>query len=64
MQQELHRLERMMALVTEALQKKGGDVDDTNKMEDVNQHPGINTGTNLQKWSVRTVLSANQNALC
>ncbi|GAA6090649.1 breast cancer type 1 susceptibility protein homolog isoform X3 [Tachysurus ichikawai] len=53
MQQELHRLERMMALVTEALQKKGGDVDDTNKMEDVNQHPGINTGPRRSQRSCK-----------
>ncbi|XP_047673202.1 breast cancer type 1 susceptibility protein homolog isoform X2 [Tachysurus fulvidraco] len=53
MQQELHRLERMMALVTEALQKKGGDVDDTNKMEDVNQHPGISTGPRRSQRSCK-----------
>ncbi|XP_058261437.1 breast cancer type 1 susceptibility protein homolog [Hemibagrus wyckioides] len=40
MQQELHRLERMMALVTEALQKKDGDLDDKTKTEDSDQHSG------------------------
>ncbi|KAF7704894.1 hypothetical protein HF521_020180 [Silurus meridionalis] len=34
MQQELHRLERMMALVSDALQKKDGDLSDKTKMED------------------------------
>ncbi|XP_060718402.1 breast cancer type 1 susceptibility protein homolog isoform X1 [Tachysurus vachellii] len=53
MQQELHRLERMMALVTEALQKKGGDLDNTNKTEDVNQHPGINTGPRRSQRSCK-----------
>lgn len=42
MQQELHRLERMMALVSEALQKKDGNLDDKNMMEDNNQHSGTN----------------------
>ncbi|KAF5890754.1 breast cancer type 1 susceptibility protein isoform X1, partial [Clarias magur] len=41
MQQELHRLERMMALVSEALQKKDDDLEDKkDQTEDEDQHAG------------------------
>ncbi|XP_053346959.1 breast cancer type 1 susceptibility protein homolog [Clarias gariepinus] len=50
MQQELHRLERMMALVSEALQKKDDDLEDKkDQTADEDQHSGHRGRTRSQR---------------